>query len=565
MSLNSRSQNRPRYLARHSVDFLIVILCLSAMAYSISLFRRDLSQTINLLNVKPVGNIVIKKNIVQRRFADHVLWDRLRVESPVYLGDIIRVAELSAATLDIEGQQIDLDEDTLIRILSAQDDSGALQIELSEGSLSVSTGADRGLQLAVHGKVIEMKADTALTVAAGKDGFSAQVNKGAAAFIEDGGNRTAAQGTSLSFNTEGEELRQPAAVVTQPGPNARYVKNTPQPLSVKFEWNRVNLEAKDRLRLEIATDRNFNRVVKSVGNLNSSAEISLDAGLWNWRLSYEGAILSTGRLTVIEASNLGLLSPVKGSLFRYHDDPPPVSFQWSEIEEALHYIIEISPTQDFTSPQISRQTVEASFTYPYLGPGTWYWRVQPVFPSAYEGVAGYSQFSWFNIEQAVLSAGDEIIILPEPNIKPAAVVKETPPVKAGKQRPPLPPPENRHPVNGYRIGIEELKTQKNIVFKWSSVAEANSYTITLYEQTSIGRRQIRRIPLGNNTTWTLDNVGLLGRGKFIWKVEASFVASDAAKRNGKVDRSGRPGENSFIIDIPIPEVHMENPGVLYGF
>jgi len=564
MSLKSRSKNRLRL-----ADFIIVILCLSIMAYSINLFRRDLSKTIDLYNVKPIGTITIKKNTIQRRLDDRVLWDRLRVESPVYMGDTIRTAETSAATLDIEGWQLDLDENTLIRILPAQDDSGAPQIELSEGSLSVTKGAGGGLQLAVQGRVIKMEAGTVLAAAAGEDGFSAQVTNGTAAFVEQGGNRTIAQGTMLSFNAEGAELRQPAAVVTQPRPNARYVKNTLQPLSVSFAWNRINLETEDRLRLEIAADRGFNRVVQSVENLNASAEISLDAGLWNWRLSYDGAILSTGRLSVTEASNLSLLSPAKGSLFRYQDDPPPIHFQWSEIEEALHYIIEISSTQDFANPHINGKTAAPFFTCSYLGPGTWYWQVQPIFPSAYEGIAGFSQVSFFDIERAVIKADDDIIVLPEPKIESVDAGEKLPIIwqvngYLPPSPPPLPPPADRHPVNGCRIGIEELKAQRSIVFNWSSVAGANEYTITLYEQTANGRRQILRIPLGNNTTWTLDNIGLLGRGEFVWRVEASFVLSDAARRNGMVERSGRPGENSFVIDIPRPEVHMENPGVLYG-
>jgi hypothetical protein len=545
------------------------------MAYSINLFRRDLSQTINLYNVKPVGTIIIKKNTVQRRLADRVLWDRLKVESPVYLGDTIRAAELSSVMLDIEGSQINLDENTLIRILSAQDGSGALQIELSEGNLSVTTGAEEGLRLVVQGRVIKMEAGTTLAAAAGDDGFSAQVNKGTAAFIEEGRNREVTQGTMLSFNAEGAELPRPAVVVTQPRPNARYVKNTPQPLSISFAWNRINLETKDRLRLEIASDRNFNRIVQSVENLNASAEISLDAGLWNWRLSYDSAILSTGRLSVTEASNLNLLSPVNGSLFRYQNDPPSIYFQWSEVEEALYYIIEISPIQDFSNPYISKHTTTPSFTSSYLSHGIWYWRVQPFLPSAYEGIAGFSQVSCFDIEQAFLNVGDEIIILPKPKIEPVAAMKEAPPVKeetlpvkekappvrqATKPPPPLlPPPGNRNPANGQRIGIEELKAQKSIVFRWSSVTGANAYTITLYKKTTNGRMQIRRIPLGNNTTWTLDNIGLLGRGEFDWRVEASYI-----RRNGTVERSGRPGENSFVIDIPIPEVHLEDPGELYG-
>jgi hypothetical protein len=548
------------------------------MAYSINLFRLDLSQTINLYNVKPVGTIILKKNTVQRRLADRVLWDRLRVESPVYMGDTIRVAELSAATLDIEGRHMNLDGNTIIRILPAQDGSGAPQIELSEGNLSVTTGAAGGLQLAVQGRVIKMEAGTILTATAGEDGFSAQVTKGTAAFIEEseeGGDKTVTEGTMLSFNAEGTQLQRPAAVVTQPRPDARYVKSTPQPLSVNFAWNRINLETEDSLRLEIAADRYFNRIVQSVENLNASAEISLEAGLWNWRLSYDGNILSTGRLSVTEASNLNLLSPVKGSMFRYKDNPPPIHFQWSEVEEALYYIIEISPIQDFTNPYISKHTATPYFTDSWIGPGIWYWRVKPFFPSTYEGIAGFSQVSYFDIEQTVINADDEIIVLPEPKIEPAAAVKEAPPVKEEappvkekaplvqqekKPLPPLPPPGNRSPVNGQRIGIEELKAQKSIVFKWSSVTEANAYIITLYKKTENGRRQIRRIPLGNNTTWTLENVSMLGRGEFVWRVEASYT-----RRNGTVERSGRPGENSFIIDVPIPEVHIENPGVLYDF
>jgi hypothetical protein len=343
------------------------------------------------------------------------------------------------------------------------------------------------------------------------------------------------------------------------------VKNTPQPLSVRFAWNRINLETEDRLRLEIAGDTNFSHVVQSIENLDTYAEVSLGTGLWNWRLSYNGAILSTGRLSVTETSRFNLLSPANGSLFRYQDDPPSIRFQWSEVEEALYYIIEISSINDFSNPHISTQTTAPFFIDSNLGSGIWYWRVQPFFPSAYEGVAGFSQVSYFDIEQAVISAGDEIIILPETGIKPVVAGEEVPLVQETalpiQEERPLPPPGNRHPANGSRIGIEELKSQRGIVFRWSSVAGANAYTVTLYKQTANGRRQqIRRIPLGNSTTWTLENVGLLERGEFVWRVEASYI-----RRDGTVERSGRPGENSFVIDIPLPKVHIETPGALYGF
>ena len=601
------------------IDFLIVIFCLSVMAFSINLFRNDLYQTINLQNVQPVGTITVKNNTVQRRIADRVLWDRLRVESPVYLGDIIRVAELSAATLNIEDQRIDIEENTLIRIQLSPDGSGALQIELTDGNLALSSLAysslgvttstqgsgagSGGLQLNLMGRVIETGAGTALTAAAGKNGIALQVNEGKAVFIEDGASREVSSGMMIALNAEGTEQRAPSAVVTQPRPNARYVKNTAQPLSVRFAWNRVNLQPQDTLRLEIAADRNFNRIVQSVQNPASFAEVSLEAGVWNWRLLHGNTTLSTGRFTVVETSNLSLLSPARGSLFRYRDEQPSLRFQWSEIEEASHYVIEIASTQDFANPRINRQIAAPFFVDSSLTEGTWYWRVQPVFSSFYEGGASFSRASFFIIEQTATigqavtllegaqlrelerAAGNEPPPEPEialaetppvaPPVPPApppqaplaapvrtAVVPVTPPRAESPPRAdsPLPPPENRQPADGYVIGIEQLKTQRNIVFRWAAVQGANAYILTLYEQTGNGRRQINSVTV-TNPTWTIENIGVLGRGTFVWQVEAV-----SRNRNGSFERRGTTGENIFKMDIPLPRpVQMDDPGVLYGF
>ena len=531
------------------IDLLIVILCLSIMAYSINMFRLDLFQTINSQNVQPVGTIIIRDNIVQRCVADRVLWDRLVVKSPVYMGDLIRTAELSAATIAMEGHQIDLGENTLIRIQPVTD-GGALQIELVEGSLgAVTTEECRGLQLNLMGRTVEVSKGTTFSAVAGKDGLAVQVTEGKAVFIEEGASREIASGTIIALDAEGVERRVPQAVVTQPRPNARYVKSVPQPFPVGFVWNRINLQPEDPLRLEIAADRGFSHIVQTAENLNASVEIPLEAGLWNWRLSHKDTILSTGRLAVVEASNLNPLSPARGSLFRYQDDQPSLRFQWSEIEEASYYVIEIASTPDFTNLQINRQITAPFFVDSGLGQGTWYWHVQPVFSAAYEGSSVFSPVSFFLIEQTAVE-GTQTIALPEPEPK---LPSPLPP------SPLLPAPGSRQPSNGHRIGIEQLKTQRNIAFRWSTVPGANAYVLTLYEQTENGRRQINRVTVGN-PAWTLEDISVLNRGTFIWQVEAVNRNPD-----GTIEQRGSAGENTFIMDIPLPSpVQMENPGVLYG-
>jgi hypothetical protein len=393
------------------IDFLIVVFCLSAMAYSINLFRLDLFQTINLKNVQPVGRIIIKNNIVQRRVADRVLWDRLAVQSPVYLGDLIHTAELSAATIDMEGQRIDLGENTLIRIQPVMDSSGTLQIELVDGNLDVAAATDGGgLQLNLKGRRVKISEGTTLSAAVKQDALAVQVNSGTAAFIEEEEHREISSGTMIVLDSEGTEKIHPAVVV--PPPNA--------------------------------------------------------------------------------------------------DEDSPVS----------------------------------------------------------------SPVAFFLIEQTAVEK-EPVITLLEPEAEPPPLPPPPPPSPPPQPQPPPPPPQpppprppappallpapgSRQPADGHRIGIEELKTQRNITFKWSAVSGANAYVFTLYEQTENGRRQINRAIVAA-PAWTLEDISTLHRGAFIWRVEA-------VNRNsrGTILRRGTTVENTFIMDIPHPHpVHIEDPGVLY--
>jgi hypothetical protein len=102
---------------------------------------------------------------------------------------------------------------------------------------------------------------------------------------------------------------------------------------------------------------------------------------------------------------------------------------------------------------------------------------------------------------------------------------------------------------------------ESIDFSWSAVQGANAYILTLLGETENGRRQIIRRPPENSTRWTLDNLAALGRGRFVWQIEAVNRGSA-----GAVEQRGRIGEGSFVIDIPRPaQIEIEDPGTLYGY
>ncbi|MDR2542010.1 MAG: hypothetical protein LBC80_00945 [Treponema sp.] len=636
-------------------DFFIIVLCLYGIYFCFNLFRLDILQTIYLQNVQPVGTVTVKYNTVQRRISDRVLWDRLHNESPVYLGDIIRVADLSSASLDIEGQQINLNENTLIRIQRAPDGRG-LQIDLAEGSLDVTTNEIGGIiHFSMGGQIVEATADSTLNVSALNNHIVIQVNEGTARIVNESGENTEVNsGFMVSMDTDGTELHRISAVMSQPLPNARFLKNTQELLPVSFVWNRINLEQNDFLNLEIAADRNFNRIIQTAGNVNDSAQISLDSGTWYWRLTFGNEELSFGRFTIVEASGPELLFPIRDSTFLYQNELPSIRFNWSEVAEASFYFLQVSLLPDFVNIQINIETTATSYIQPVIGQGTWYWRVMPVFSSTYDGYSSFSQISQFRIEQntdttseqTILTEDENIVMLeplppppppPEPleihllapeqgvnlsgltairsptiflwesdreaararfvlsrNSNPLSqpAIEITNPgrivqinriepgiwywtieawsyenlVSAAPPRqfqvlsiPLLSAPVNRLPINGTRINIESLRTRRNIDFSWQAVPGANAYVFTLFEQTAAGRRQISQNPPENRTSFRLENLAILSSGTFVWQVEAVNIGP-----NGSIDQRGSLGANSFIIDIPLPEVEAIRPGVLYG-
>jgi len=431
------------------VDLLVIIVFLSTAAASIYLFRRDLTQTIDSYDKDPAGIIVIRNNVVQRRHADRVLWDRIFVDSAVYAGDLIRAADFSAATIYLDDNQINLNQNTLIQIQSAPGGKGPVEIELQEGNLSLASSGSEGpgIVLNLMGRQIQAGPGAVLNAEMGDEGLIVQVNEGSATFIEEGRSRDIGEGSMIAQDASGAERVLPMAVVMSPRPNARFLNRGPGPLTVDFVWRSTNIEEGETLRLEIAGDPYFARNTKVMENLADSVQADFDAGLWHWRLAYGNTVLRTGQITVADASGPELQSPAMDSVFRYYGDLPQLRFQWSARNEASHYVIEICEKPDFINPSVSRQSASASINLPAPGPGLWHWRVQPAFSAAYEGTApggaGFSSAASFRIEKTS-DPNAPMFELPEPPLAAAQVPAPEPP--AAPPAPEPAPPEPPAPV-----------------------------------------------------------------------------------------------------------------------
>jgi hypothetical protein len=356
--------------------------------FFLNLFRLGLFRTLTRQTEQPIAVITFKYKAAQRRFADRVLWDRLKKESPVYDGDFIRTAEISEATVTFAGGSstvINLDENSLIQL---HEDDGGLRIDINEGGVSADAG-DSVLVLVSGDRRITVEPGGVVKAGTENGDFTFRVMEGTASFTGPGGTGSASAGETLALDEAGPQAVRKAAALF-PRPHARFLNPQPGKFTVPFRWNRINLDPKEMTRLEIAEDRAFSRIVFSGEFDGDAAAAELPEGSYFWRVSLvggEGPSPNPLSFKIISAPAPVLITPAEGYHYQFRARRPSVRFQWTETEEAAFYVLEAADNPEMTNPALSQKVRGTSFYSSVLEPGTWYWRVRPVFPAAFEGAA----------------------------------------------------------------------------------------------------------------------------------------------------------------------------------
>jgi hypothetical protein len=248
------------------LDFFIIVFFLSITVVCLYLFRLDILNTFKLQNVEPAGIVIIKKNTVQRRLGDRVVWDRLNNESPVYVGDLIRVADTSAATLNIKDNSLDLDENTIIRIALSPDGEG-LQIIMTSGAMAffAPEGAEK-VSVNLNGRQMNAEPGTVLRAAIPENGqASVKVYESTEEFIKE------------------KPLRKiPEPHLLSPAANSIIYYREDFPV-LNFKW--TDIEEVSYYTLQISNSPDFinPRIYKKTSAVSVSSN-DLGQGLWYWRV-----------------------------------------------------------------------------------------------------------------------------------------------------------------------------------------------------------------------------------------------------------------------------------------
>ncbi|GBU28872.1 hypothetical protein R84B8_02434 [Treponema sp. R8-4-B8] len=507
-------------------DALTSVLCAAGFCLCFLFFWKDLNAAFSRTGEQPVGIITFRYNTAQRRFIDRVLWDRLRNDSPVYNGDVIRTADLSEATITFSGGDIvDLTSNTLIQIFADKD---ASRIDFSGGEISVN--ASSAMVIASGNKLLTVDAGAVLQASALKNGaFDIAVSEGTAVLENSDRKKAKAQGTaesrviaagdSLLLNAEGEAQAVPRATAVFPPPGARFLSQTNEGLNLEFSWNKINYQPDGLTRLEVARDRSFNRTLFAGNSSDSRISLTLPEGTWFWRLYplSEGASeIPYSKITVVSNPIPSLISPQEGQVFSYRNRLPSLRFQWTSSQSASSYILEVADNPSLQNPALnitvrSGTGDQLSFISSALGDGTWYWKVTPVYSRDFSGNPSVSRTGSFAIKRgAELSA-----------------------------------PVLTAPADEAVFNIETGR--RDILFSWKKENEAASYTLTISANKDMSSPIIVKTTADTFYRYGADETSITS-GTWYWTVRQTDSNGDASPTSQPRSFTALRGE---IIQSPI--------------
>ncbi|GHT67519.1 hypothetical protein FACS1894110_13160 [Spirochaetia bacterium] len=510
-------------------DCIVLIICIAGIGFFLRLFWNDMYRTLTRGNEIPVGTITWKEKEAQRRFSDRVLWGRLQIKTPIYDGDFIRTADLSGATITFTGgEEINLSENTLIQILR---EGSKPRVDFVQGnvSLNAANGTGEGITFSSGNTNLDIASGAVVNIGAANNGnLNLQVSEGTATV----NGLQAGAGSAYSVDGSGALGTITMAAVTSPRPDARYLNQSRDSLTVPFTWNRINYGENEKTRLEIAGDRSFTRIAVSEELNESSITVNMENGTWWWRVYPVSTVdnAATGRLSIIYSAPPVLTAPAEGYLYRYRTKPSSVRFQWTETAEASYYLLEAADNREFRNPALQTQAQGTSFIYAKLNPGRWYWRVQPVFTGNYTGRAEVSEIRSFVIEQNdTLSA-----------------------------------PTLQGPTNGNSVNT--ARNAPGVYFSWKNEEEANTYTIRISPNQNLSNPVVSETVSTNFYVYQ-PSTARLRPGQYYWAVHQTaadgsnspasavyqFSSVEGAVVNDESQRTIFPPDNYTIAENLLPD------------
>ena len=367
-------------------SFMFILIC-AGLALCAFFLYTNLNQIFNSGEGERIGTLIIKRNLVQRKLAKQVIWERtIEKGSPLYNQDTIRTGAQSSALIRLNDKtEIDIDEQSLIVMDIVGQESninfaqGSIRIKREEGSASL-----KGLKIHSENHVVSLdKANLNLKLRENTGKLDVLVNQGKAAILSaEGEEYNVDKNEHISFHEGEAKFRKIPISLKSPHDGYRFTFNdSSKKIKQTFQWE---VEKGTRAEyFEISRNPDFSSIFRKKPVRGQQVSLKLGEGNYYWRLSFysigvrERQYTSNFKLSLI-ANNVSLhgFALQKEELSSQADiDHPPVSLSWNKIPSASSYIIELSrdPKISKIMKSYKRQTPSLNLR---LAVGKYYWRIK---------------------------------------------------------------------------------------------------------------------------------------------------------------------------------------------
>ncbi len=383
-------------------DLFFIASVIFSYLFVIYALLQNIKSNIDTGERVPIGILLVKKNIAERKLHRQEFWQPLSNQFPVFNRDFIRTEKLSSAKIILNDKsEILLEENTLI-YLEAQEKK--VSLNLRGGNLAVDrTSADsekEGSQLNIKTKDSKLdvgKASLEMGFVENTDASSftsLQLKKGEPQILtKEGKTIEIKNGESLQIHSNNKEINDSKVKLIEPVDSFKK-EILSKKEDVYFKW-----KITDKLLtpyFQISEEQDFKKILKStVVNKQGNLKLSLGEGTYYWRIRYIHPITKkenysfTNRLNLIfidKAVNFQLAS-YQGNIGQEAstntndtnqanpEGKTLINFNWQGLEDASSYQIEISTTPDFKDIKETRTLFKTSASF-YLSPKKYYYRVK---------------------------------------------------------------------------------------------------------------------------------------------------------------------------------------------
>ena len=449
---------------------LLIVICAAVIAASSYFLYRELVDKIYRNNEDAIGTLIIKKNVVERKYSEYVIWEGIQRDSPVFNYDTVRTVSDSAASLVFDdGGEIAIDEETMIIIIS---DKNGIRLNFDEGSISVNNSSSNNMTINTKDSSISAKKG-GFTVKKTGDRVAVDVSSGEAVINRKGETTKIDSNVSARITDDKVEIVEHAIAPESPSNNKYFVTYNKRD-KINFKWNS---KLSNTATIQVASNQDFKNIKYSGATRLKTYSLDIAPGVYYWRVVSGKDISPIRKFTVLLDNQPDIISPNKNDTVEITEGGT-VNFKWTKSEFALGYDFSLLQNQNAQESKSVRYKINSA-NIPNLAAGRVMWNITYSYPESFS-------------------------VLFEPKISGAFNLKI---VSVTHAKPKL--------LNDKNIKVSKFSDKIN--FNWEGSSGVKSYKTEISSD-----KDFKNILKTSATKLTVYNADILPEGRYFFRVSATY-------------------------------------------